>query len=117
MPAQYRRDDRAGEVTKVRLLSQNLFHNLPLCQLVDQLVQIANFPHYGFIDVFQPDTTDHPLDRSASGVQAGGFCKEGFKIRPPGQVCFNSCWLYPVSQLIIVSTSAFVRPFLSALAI
>jgi hypothetical protein len=45
--------------SSAELLPQNLFHRLSPCQLIDQLVQVADFPHEWFFNVLYSDTADH----------------------------------------------------------
>jgi hypothetical protein len=42
-----------------RLSSQDFLHRSPLGEFVDQFVQIADFPHDGFLHVFYADAADH----------------------------------------------------------
>ncbi len=44
------------------LLPQDPLHRLALGQLVDQLIQIANFTHSWFFYVFHTDTADHTFN-------------------------------------------------------
>jgi hypothetical protein len=62
------------------LFPQNLLHLFSLCQLIDQLIQIANFLHGGFFDVFHSDTADHTFDQSPRRIQLGGFRVEGLEV-------------------------------------
>ena len=44
-------------------LSQNLVHRFALRQLIDQFVQVANFPHRWLLDVLHTDTANHAFDQ------------------------------------------------------
>jgi hypothetical protein len=45
--------------------SQNLFHRLPLCQFIDQFIEIAYFPHRWLLNVFHPDAANYTFDQSS----------------------------------------------------
>lgn len=46
---------------QVWLSSQNFLHRFPLCQLVDQLIQVSDFPHKRVLNLLHPDAADHTL--------------------------------------------------------
>lgn len=45
---------------------------------IDELVQIANLPHGGFLDRFHPDAAYHAFNQLPRGIEAGSFGNEGF---------------------------------------
>src|SRR5262245_58216205 len=51
-----------------QLLTQNLVHRFSFCQLVDQFIEVANFLHGWFFDVFHADPTDHTSDQSSRRI-------------------------------------------------
>ena len=61
--------------------SQDLVHRFSLGQLVDQLVQVADFPHQGFLDLLDPDAANDALDQGSQGIDTRRLRKEGFKVR------------------------------------
>ena len=57
----------AGGTMRIPLFylgSQYLIHGFTLCQFIDQFVQIADFPHGGFLDFFNPNTANDTGDFS-----------------------------------------------------
>ena len=44
---------------------QNLVHRLPLCQFIDQFIQIAYFPHRRLLNVFHSDAANYTFDQSS----------------------------------------------------
>ncbi len=62
-----------------------------------------------------PQTT--PLISDREGFRRGAWAKKSSKLVLFASSASSVCWLCPVSQRMISSTSAFVRPFFSALAI
>jgi len=63
------------------LRPQYLLHSLSPGELVDQLVQVANFPHGRFFYVFDLNATNFTGDLGPRGIHFGCFGKEGLKVR------------------------------------
>src|SRR5262245_51063042 len=57
----WRRDDS---------LPQNLLHRFSICQLIDELVQVADFSHQWIFDFFHAHTAHGALDQRAIGMKA-----------------------------------------------
>ena len=61
-------------------MPQNLLHRLPFCELVNQLVQIANSLHQGILDLFYANTAHYALDERTIRMNGWGLNEKGFKI-------------------------------------
>jgi hypothetical protein len=55
---------------------QDFFHGPPLGEFVDQLIQIAQFPHEGFFDVLNAVAADHASDKRPRGIQLRRMVEE-----------------------------------------
>ena len=60
--------------------TQNLVHRFALGQFVDQLIEIANFPHRRFFDFFNSNTANQTLDQSPQRIHRRGIGKKCFKV-------------------------------------
>jgi hypothetical protein len=67
-------------------LPQNFIHRLAFRQLVDQLVQLANFPHDRFFGVFHADAANDACDQGTRRIRPERFRKERFEV----SLLFNS---------------------------
>ena len=56
--------------THKALFAQNLFHGFALGQLVDELVQIADFPHGFVLNFFHPNTANHAFNQARVRLEA-----------------------------------------------
>src|SRR5579871_1839814 len=65
--------------TKTTLLPQDLLQGFSLRQLIDQLVQIANFPHERFFDVLDPNPAYQALYQRPCRIQLRRLCEERFE--------------------------------------
>lgn len=65
---------------KILLFPQNLLHWPPLCQFVDEFVQVADFPHERFIDVLNAYATYDPGHKRAEGIEVGCLGKKRLKV-------------------------------------
>src|SRR6478735_12778781 len=60
---QNRQHRRRDEKSREPLRPQNVLHGFSLCELIDQFIQVANFSHRWFFNIFHPDTANHALDQ------------------------------------------------------
>ena len=98
------------------LFSQNFLHRSTLGEFVDQFVQVADFPHCGFLDVFHADAADHSCNQRSRGIHLRRMREEILEVCVLRQLIIQRLLAVP-RQSMTSSTSAFVRPFFSALAI
>src|SRR5262249_958492 len=56
--------------TRKPLFAQNLLHGFALGELVDELVQIADFPHGFVLDFFHPNAADHACNQARVRLEA-----------------------------------------------
>ena len=61
-------------------LPQNLLHLFSFCQLIDQLVHVANFSHQRIFDFFYANAAHDAFDKRAIGMNAWCLSKKGFNI-------------------------------------
>ena len=94
---------------------QDLVHRLPLGELVDELVQVADLLHQRIVDVLDPHPAHHARDRRCMGWSAAS-AKKSSKVVPAARWSSKAAWSKPVSHSITSSSSAFVRPFFSTFA-
>lgn len=59
---------------------KDLLHRLSFGQFVDQFIEVANFPHGWFLDVFYADAANDAFDLGAGRIQAGSFLEESLEI-------------------------------------
>jgi hypothetical protein len=52
-----------GSLWQNELLPQNIIHRLSFCELINQLVQVANFLHQRIFDSFYTNTAHYALDK------------------------------------------------------
>jgi hypothetical protein len=69
--------------------SQDLVHRLSLGQLIDQLVQVTDFPHRRLLDILDPDAAYDAFDQGSQGIDERRLRKEGFKVRLLFQLSFQ----------------------------
>src|SRR4051812_18491055 len=96
------------------LLPQDFLDRLSLGKFVDQLIEIADLAHGRLFDVFDTYAADHARDQRPGWVHLGRLREEILELVLFASTESRLSWLCPVSQRMISSTSAFVRPFFSA---
>src|SRR5262245_38597268 len=62
------------------LLAQNLFHRLSFCELINQLVQVANSLHQRIFNFFHADTAHDASDQRTTWVIGWCLSVEGLEI-------------------------------------
>src|SRR5690606_28672478 len=63
-----------------RSAAQDLVHRLPLRELVDQLVEVADLAHERIFDLLHAHATDHAFDELARRVKLRGLVEEQLEI-------------------------------------
>jgi hypothetical protein len=61
-------------------LPQDRFHLLPFCELVDQLVEVANFLHQRIFDIFHAHPAHYAFDERTIWMHGRCLRKEGLKV-------------------------------------
>jgi hypothetical protein len=61
-------------------LSEDLLHRLSFCELIDQLVQVAQLLHQRIFDLFDTHTAHDALDERAIRMKARCLSDEGFDV-------------------------------------
>lgn len=75
------------------LLPPNLLHRLSLGELIDQLVEIANFLHHGIVEFFHTPAHTTPLMRELFGCLSGACAKKVSK-----SLCWSICFCNPAGS-------------------
>jgi hypothetical protein len=65
---------------RLNLLPQNLLHRFSFCELINQLVQVANFLHQRIFYVFHANTAHDACDKRTIWMNGGCFSKKGLNI-------------------------------------
>ena len=65
---------------QIELLPQNFLHRLSLCELINQLIQVANLLHQRIFDVFYPNAAHYTLDKRTIRMKCWSLSEERFNI-------------------------------------